>query len=145
MKKTIRVSGSTTYPLSSQARETLETVLTSLGKTITDDSTTTNCTLTVSITREHILIRPHSPLEYTRFVDMTTHLSFTNASGIVLFASGLSDSRCDTLNARFLHFTDDGKKFCINAERHIPGKNHQSLVITSFMTIIGILVYFAFQ
>ena len=145
MGKSIRISESHSYPLSPQTREMLETILTSLGKTITEDSTKTDGILTVSITHARIQFLPNSTHEYTRIVEMTTHLLCTNNSGTVLFASGLSDRYSDEVDARFFRITDDGNKFCSTNERNLIGLNHRPLMITSFFTTLGILAYFAFQ
>lgn len=130
--------------LSAQTKEAIEALFTAEGFSLTPEARNADYRFTIAVTDARVILQKIKK-QVERSVSVTVHISCTDSSQRVIFASGHRESYMATIPENLMNQTDDSRKFSEYISRVVFPKNHDLLRITTLVLIMGTLLYYAFQ
>ncbi len=142
--KTVRLRFSGGLPLSSNARTTLDALMTGSGFSISGSYDTADFVFDIAVTDISIVLMKKKS-RFDRTVSLTIHMKCLDPGSSVIFAAGATVKADDAVPRNHENQTDDSHLFSSDAVRTVTGKNHTKTMAATLLFISCILAYFASQ
>lgn len=140
----LKLSWNSGFVPSIRARTVTETVLSSLGYSLSDSVREGDRRLIIMITDARCTAEKKGR-EFERFLSLTIHVRCVDSSGTIVYARGCERSFADRFQKSFLDVTDTSGQFSREIRRSVLKKRPDTVTVLSFLAILTTLTFFALE